>query len=335
MSFEVQIAGRLGAPLARAVTRSGARVLMYHRFGSGPDARRLDYRAFADQLAHVARHFHVCSLASLAATLRDGRSPAPGTVVITVDDGYSDFVDYAYPVLQHFELPATLFVVTRFLDGDFWLWFDAMHYLLHATRARSLDITLTGVRLSLDLSSPAAREVAWSAIGDQCLQMDPPARAQAIARLQDVLQTALPPAPSDDYRAMSWTQAASLDARLIDIGSHTCTHPVLSRCSADEIDREVVGSRRTISARLGRVPVAFCYPNGQPEDYDGRCIRAVRSAGYGCATVAHGATVQAGADLYTIQRMATPPDRPQFRRAVDGVTSLADRWRAWRPGTTS
>ena len=160
MSFDVETAGRLGAPLARMVTRSGARVLMYHRFGSGPDARRLDHRAFAHQLAHVVRHFRVTPLASLVAALRDGRRLPPGTVAITVDDGYADFVEYAYPLLQRFEVPATVFVVMRFLDGDFWLWFDAVHHLLHATRATRMEITLNGVRLPLDLSSGAARDAA-------------------------------------------------------------------------------------------------------------------------------------------------------------------------------
>lgn len=329
------MATSLGAPIARALTGSGARVLMYHRFGPRPDGRRLDPQAFARHLEYLVRHFRVCPLGLLVTALRHGRKLPRGTVAITVDDGYADFAEFAYPLLQRFDMPATVFVVTRFLHGTFWLWFDAVHYLVHATRASRMQITLRGRWLTLDLSTTAARAAAWSAIGDQCLQMDPFARERAMVHLQDVLQVALPAVPTSEYRAMSWAQAARLDSQLIDIGSHTCTHPVLSQCSDDEIDREVVVSRKEIVARLGRAPAAFCYPNGQPGDYDARCIRAVRSAGYDCATVAHGTTVRAGADLYTLERIATPPDRPQFRRAIDGVTSLADRWRAWRPGTTS
>ena len=317
----------VGAPIARALTGLRARVLMYHRFGT-QDARRMDPDAFERHLEYLVRHFHPCSLGTLADALRDGHRPPRGAVALTIDDGYEDFMEHAYPLLQRFEVPATIFVVTRFLDGDFWLWFDAAHYLLHAARVSSIDLTLAGVRVTLDLSSAAARQGAWSTFGDRCLRLSPAGQRAAIASLQEAVDVVLPARPASSYRAMSWEQARSLDPQLVDVGSHTCTHPVLSRCSDEEIDREVRGAREIIAERLGRVPDAFCYPNGQLEDYDARCLRAVGRSGYRCATVAHGTTVHAGANLYAIERISAPPERGEFRRAVDGVTQLADQWRA-------
>jgi peptidoglycan/xylan/chitin deacetylase (PgdA/CDA1 family) len=232
-------------------------------------------------------------------------------------------------------VPATLFVVTRFLDGDFWLWFDAVHYMLRRTRASNADVTLGDQRLVLELSSPTARERAWSAVGDHCLRMDSASRYATLEHLEDVLQVPLPLSPTDDYRALSWAQAAALDPQLITIGSHTCTHPVLSHCTDAEIHWETSVSKQRIAARLGRKVDAFCYPNGEKVDYDARCIGAVKRAGYACATVAHGTTVGNKADVYTLERMAASADLAQFQRAVNGITKLADQWRAWRSTTTS
>jgi peptidoglycan/xylan/chitin deacetylase (PgdA/CDA1 family) len=329
------VASRLGAPLARAVTQGEARVLMYHRFGAGEDSRRLSATALARQLEHVVRHFRVRPLAFVVAALRAGRSLPPRTVAITVDDGYADFVEYAYPLLQRFEVPATLFTVTRFLDGDFWLWFDAVHFMLRTTRATGAQVTLGQERVVLDLSSPAARERAWSVVGDRCLRMNTAGRTAALDHLEDVLQVPLPPSPTADYRALSWAQAAALDPQLVTIGSHTCTHPVLSRCTDAEIEWETAASRQRIASRLGHEVDAFCYPNGQDGDYDARCIGAAKKAGYACATVAHGTTVGKHADVYTLERMAAPADLAEFQRAVNGITKLADQWRAWRSTTTS
>jgi peptidoglycan/xylan/chitin deacetylase (PgdA/CDA1 family) len=329
------VASRLGAPLARAVTHSQARVLMYHRFGAGAGSRRLDPAVFARQLEYLVRHFRVAALSDVVRALRSGQRLPRGLVAITIDDGYGDFVDLAYPVLQRFGTPATVFAATRFLDGTYWLWFDALHYLLHTTRVPALRVTLAGSRLSLDLSSAPSRERAWSAVGTHCLGMDPATRNSTIEHLQHVLQVPLPAAPTNDYRAMSWAEAAGLDPSLVTIGSHTCTHPVLSRCTDAEIEWEIAHSRRTIAGRLGRRVDAFCYPNGQPEDYDIRCVNAVKAAGYTCATVAHGATVGTGSDVYTLERMAAPFELPRFQSAVDGVTKLADQWRSWRSATTS
>jgi len=66
-----------------------------------------------------------------------------------------------------------------------------------------------------------------------------------------------------------------------EIGSHTLGHPILTRCSAATLRRELVLSRRILHHELG-VPVDFfCYPGGA---YDGRVMRAVRDAGYLAAT---------------------------------------------------
>jgi peptidoglycan/xylan/chitin deacetylase (PgdA/CDA1 family) len=329
----IQLAGRVGAPLARALTHSSGRVLMYHRFGPGT-TRRLDPAAFERHLQYLVRHFDVRPLAELAATSRTTRPARRQAVALTVDDGYADFAEHAYPLLQRYGVPATIFVVTRFLDGTFWLWFDAVHYLLHATGMTKAHVMLASRALTLDLSSAAARERAWSVIGDHCLRMDPRTRRLTIERLQQAVNVPLPAAPTAEYRAMTWEQLSALNGELISVGSHTCTHPVLSRCSDAEIAEEVTTSRRQIAARLKRNVAAFCYPNGQPEDYDARCIDAVRAAGYHHATVAHGGT-STGGDVYTLRRMAAPADAAEFERAVDGVTHLADQWRARRLGTAS
>jgi peptidoglycan/xylan/chitin deacetylase (PgdA/CDA1 family) len=73
-----------------------------------------------------------------------------------------------------------------------------------------------------------------------------------------------------------------------EIGSHTLGHPILTRCSAATVRRELVLSRRILQ-RAFDVPVDFfCYPGGA---YDGRVERAVRDAGYHAATsIRYGAT---------------------------------------------
>jgi peptidoglycan/xylan/chitin deacetylase (PgdA/CDA1 family) len=325
-----RLAGAMGAPLARAITHAHGRVLMYHRFGAGTH-RRLDPRAFEQHLRYLVRHFDVRPLSSIAGSPTRLQRQA---VALTVDDGYADFAEHAYPLIRRYEVPVTVFVVTRFADNDFWLWFDAVHYLLHATRVTRANVVLGARRFTLDLSSTAARDAAWSVVGARCLLMDPARRQTAIDRLGAALDVPLPACPTPAYRAMSWGELRALDPELVTIGSHTRTHPVLSRCDVAEIAREVRVSKQEIAARLGREVDTFCYPNGQPEDYDVRCVQAVRAAGYRCATVAHGA-LGAGGDPYRVRRIAAPFTLPEFQRAVDGVTNLADQWRAWRFGTAS
>jgi peptidoglycan/xylan/chitin deacetylase (PgdA/CDA1 family) len=317
-------------PAARRITGSAPRVLMYHRFGADGDPRRLSARDFAQQLDYLTRHFRVRRLGDVVRWLQEGRALEPRTVVLTVDDGYADFVEFAYPLLQRYAVPATVFVVADFLDQQLWLWFDAIRFILEGARATRLDMRLDGQTIRLALSTPAERDRAWVTVCDPCSRMDTARRTAAIAHLQHVLDVPLPARPPAGYEAMTWDDAARLDRTLVEIGSHTCTHPVLSRCTTEEIDLELRESKRRIEARLGVDVNAFAYPHGEPADYDERAIRAVEAAGYACATVAHGGLLHRGANRFRLERLSAATDAVQFRSTVNGLEFLANRCRAWR-----
>jgi peptidoglycan/xylan/chitin deacetylase (PgdA/CDA1 family) len=80
-----------------------------------------------------------------------------------------------------------------------------------------------------------------------------------------------------ELRCMSWAELSGLVAQGWEVGSHTCSHPRLSRLADAEIEAELVESRRTCEERLGVPCRSIAYPYG---DYDDRVLRAAREAGY-------------------------------------------------------
>jgi peptidoglycan/xylan/chitin deacetylase (PgdA/CDA1 family) len=115
----------------------GVTVLIYHRVGGGSGGEvDLDVDAFRAQLEHLREHHTVVSLDAAAAQLRpaDGEERTGSTgsagsggdtgstgstgssVVITFDDGTDDFCDHVVPALVEYEIPATLYAATRFID---------------------------------------------------------------------------------------------------------------------------------------------------------------------------------------------------------------------------
>ena len=317
----------LAGPLARQFTASSPRILMYHRFSRGKAFRRLPVDLFEEHISYLVRNFRPCSLTGLVRSLRD-RGPDPRTVAITIDDGYADFLEYAYPVLHRYGVPATVFLVPTFVDGS-WLWFDALHYLVHRTSVASLDVEIDGIVVRLDLLDVASRNRAWETIADACLRLDVPSRDAVVRRLQEDLRVVLPPSTTAEYKGMTWDAAKSLDTELIELGAHTLTHPVLSRCTLAEIEREVRGSKEMLETRLDRRVEAFCYPFGGPGQYDDRSVDAVRAAGYQCATTAIDGIIRGRADLLRLPRISAS-DTSQFRSAVNGVRTLASEWRTWQ-----
>ncbi len=74
-----------------------------------------------------------------------------------------------------------------------------------------------------------------------------------------------------------------------DIGSHTLTHPFLSRLPASQAREEIVSSRKKLEDIFGRRIEHFCYPYG---DWNAPVRDLVKEAGYATAC-----TTQTGVNL--------------------------------------
>jgi peptidoglycan/xylan/chitin deacetylase (PgdA/CDA1 family)/GT2 family glycosyltransferase len=101
-------------------TVSGVPVLMYHAFAADREQGRyvLPRRSFARQMLLLrALRYRVLEVEQLAEALREGRRLPRRTVAITIDDGYADNFEVAYPILRRHGFTATLFLVSRRLGA--------------------------------------------------------------------------------------------------------------------------------------------------------------------------------------------------------------------------
>lgn len=97
--------------------RAHVTVLMYHHVGRFDPPRNrqglfCDVDRFAAQMRYLQRsRYAVISLGQAYDGLFGNGQLPPRSVVLTFDDGYQDFHDYAWPVLHKHGFPATVFMV--------------------------------------------------------------------------------------------------------------------------------------------------------------------------------------------------------------------------------
>jgi len=99
---------------------------MYHYISEPPedaDLYRIDLSVtpnnFREQMAYLAENdFETIDLYDLSAAITDQIELPPKPVIITIDDGYRDAYENAFPILQEFGLKATFFVASEFTDQE-------------------------------------------------------------------------------------------------------------------------------------------------------------------------------------------------------------------------
>jgi len=199
----------------------------------------------------------------------------------------------AAPVLQEHDLPATVFLVTDRVGTEEELWPDRA-YLLGAG-SDDVERLKTTPRREKD-----AEVAAWER-----------ERAGEIAA-----------AAAAPFRLMDWDAVAGLarTGRLA-FGAHSLTHEILSRCEDAEVRRQVIESQRAVTARLGRAPRVFAYPNGRAQDFDDRARRAVEEAGIPWALSTIEGLVGKDADDLALPRVGVGADLSfaRFRLLLAGM----------------
>jgi len=126
------------------------RVVTYHRvdeLSSRPDFHRGVLSAtpqqFSEQMQFLARCCNVVSMEEVLDAIDNQRDLPPRSVLITFDDAYRDFAEHAWPVLQQYKLPATMFVATDYPGNQSKLfWWDRISMSLADCREESIETSL-------------------------------------------------------------------------------------------------------------------------------------------------------------------------------------------------
>lgn len=135
--------------------------------------------------------------------------------------------------------------------------------------------------------------------------------------------------PEDDVRYLSWPEVVELRDGGVEIGSHTCTHPMLSQLPFEEAERELRDSLREVARHTGDEAPPFAYPFG---DYTAELAERTRTLGYSCALTTDAGTNGEGEDLYKLRRVLVgdDDDEPAFAARVSGLAALLGRARGGR-----
>lgn len=198
------------------------------------------------------------------------------SLVITFDDGYADNYLHALPILEKYQVPATIFVSTGNLGTHQEFWWDELERIICLNHSAQC-VTFNGDNFSL--STFEEQKEACRQIRLQLKQMLPDARNQCLQELMNNLGSN--PTPRPENRSLTTKELRQLaQSPYITIGGHTITHNMLSAEPGDMQEHEIAGSKATLEEILGKTITTFSYPFGSERDYTKKTAELVKKVGY-------------------------------------------------------
>ena len=305
---------------ARAGQEPVLSILIFHRVLDLKDpllAGAITKEEFSRISGVLRKNFRCYPLREAVARL-DARTPGH-MVSITFDDGYADNLELALPVLRQFELPATIFVAARYLDGGI-MWNDVVGEAISKTSKRSLEHDILGGSI-LPLADVEQRQRARKA-AISALKYLPQGEREQLAL--DIARSLEVPPRSDLMLTSSQLRTLAADP-LIEIGGHTFSHPILS-CVDDATAAEEMGEgKRILEGIIGRPVVGFAYPNGQPgRDYLPDHASLARKSGFSYAVSTAPGAARSDTDRFQLPRF-TPWRRNPLQFAASLLNMARNR----------
>lgn len=314
-------------------------IFLYHRIAdadSDPWQLAVTPKHFEEHLQVLTRNWRVARLGDLAAGVKSGRLPRR-RIVVTFDDGYADNLIAAKPLLEKYDVPATVFIATGYTGGGREFWWDELGrlFIQPGDLPRTLRLQVKGLEKQWELGSrepsyqgnrswraweecPTKRHAIY---GDLWRIMQPMPEDERLGVRKALLEWAGESGSArDTHRVLAPEEIIELtEGGLIEAGCHTVTHPQLSALS-NEAQRDEIRQSKVRLEAIVRHPVkAFAFPYGRECDYTAETISLVREAGfdYSCTTTAE--VVERGADPYRLPRVqATDVDGDAFARLISG-----------------
>jgi peptidoglycan/xylan/chitin deacetylase (PgdA/CDA1 family) len=298
-------------------------ILLYHRIAaesSDPWDLAVSPSHLAEHLEVLTRYGPVLQLQNLVRQLKVGNLP-PRAVIITFDDGYTDNLYNAKPLLERYDVPATVFLTTSNLGSDRELWWDELEKALLRTKrlpttlclkvngrkfhwahddSASHDTVATHNlgRWKMGEKPPSPRHTLYCELWKKLSVMQEDDRREVMEEIANWAGTDLTGRAT--HRLLSPEEVVDLaKGELIEIGAHTVTHSALSALPEEMQRHEIQKSKDFLDALIGKQVISFAYPHGR---YSPRTVALVRDLGLRCACTTDPGSVDTLADCFRLPR---------------------------------
>ena len=198
-------------------------------------------------------------------------------IVFTLDDGYKDNYEIAYPIFKNYNVPFTIYITTSFPNKNAILWWYILEDLIINNNA-----LIVGDEKYVCKSYKEKNKV-FLKIREKILRLD---QKNLLNELNNLFKNyKVDWFSKNEELCMSWEDIITLSIdNLCTIAGHTKNHYAFSRLDKDEIIKEIIEANREIEVKIGKKITHFAYPFGSIKEVGKKDIKIVKKLNFKTVT---------------------------------------------------
>ncbi len=286
---------------------------MYHGFTDEENhegienyqGKHINIGIFRSQIKYLTKNYNVISLDEYINFCNKKEKSPKNSIIITIDDGYKSNYTLAYPIFREFDIPATIFLTTDFIDNKNFLWVDRLEYAINNTNKKDLKLEIANKKEFFDLDTYNGKILCDKSIRLKLKSMDNEIIDKVIQQIEAKLDAKLSETLNVPtiYEPLEWNEISEMiNKSKVDIGSHTHNHLLLAKYDSEVIKNELSLSKKIIERETGINTGLFCYPNGAIGDFNEKTQSLIKESGYSCALTTIRGTNNGFSNLYELKR---------------------------------
>jgi peptidoglycan/xylan/chitin deacetylase (PgdA/CDA1 family) len=298
--------------LARVRQEHPCIILVYHRI-SDDSSKYLNKSAvvhhrikdFKREILYFKKKFQIVSMDEVVNHIRSGRGFRRPSIAITFDDGYLDNYTLAYPVLKKHGVPATIYLTTGLIGTPDGIWTEQVGLAFLKTEKDYFEFSAILGDKAVSIKTKEEKKQAYSRVSKALKLRPDEERRELLPQLFEKLGVNAKSGRHLGERVMlNWHEIQEMRKDGITIGSHSHTHPILSRMPIWKAKEEILNSKRIAEKNLGMEIKHFSFPNGREEDFSEELRDYCREIGFeSICSVIYGTNDAAEGNAFALKRV--------------------------------
>jgi len=257
--------------------KTGNAILNYHKIRSDEylikhnDELAVSVSKFKEQLTFLKKNYNLVSLENILNFEKSNKF----NVSITFDDGYKDNLKYALPILNEFNVPATIYFVTKFFENEFSVWWYELQDFIWQS-SENIKFEYREKKYDISIKSNFEKLKCFKKLREVIKKLN---KTEQEKFLSAVTKTDVRKQYKDEFLSKEDLKLLSSNS-LITIGAHTHNHLSLKNLKENECIDEIKASKKILENLVNRKIDHFAYPYGTKSDAGKREFKIVEELGF-------------------------------------------------------